>query len=274
VEPLAIAMAVLSGALHAAWNAAVKASGDASAAMTVQVATAGVIAALVLLWIGPPPLVALPWLLASSSISVAALLTTRRAYASGAFSVVYPLSRALAPAIVALVGGVIGFGWPSTTGALGLAAIALGVAAFLKPTPGTPISAAIGWSMATAVLTAAFILIDSNGVRASGDLLAYGLAVSAANGLAFAVIERRTLVPAFRRQWRIALFAPPASLGSYLLILWVWRDNSPALGAALRDTSLIFAALIGWQLLGERPSRATWVAIALCTMGIVALRFG
>lgn len=273
VSALALAAAVLSGFLHAAWNAAVKASGDAKAAMTAQVVAAALIAGLLLPLVGPPAPASWPWLAASSALSIATLVTTRRAYQAGAFSVAYPVSRAMAPALVMVVGPLFGFGWPGPMGVVGLVLIGLGVLAFMKPPPSGPVSAAIPWALVTGVLTAGFVLVDSTGVRLAGSTLSYGLSVSMLNGLGFIALERGDTWGAVRRHWRLAVFGPLASLGSYLLILWVWATAPPALGAALRDTSLVFAALIGWRLLGERPTRLTWTALALATAGVVVLRF-
>jgi drug/metabolite transporter (DMT)-like permease len=86
--------ALLSAALHAAWNAAVKAHPRPPQAMTAQMLASALLAAPVLLWVGLPPPGAWPWMLASSTLGMGAVATLLRAYERGGFGVVYPMARA------------------------------------------------------------------------------------------------------------------------------------------------------------------------------------
>ena len=126
-------------------------------------------------------------------------------------------------------------------------------------------------------LSAAYAFCDANGARLSPSVLGYGLAVSLVNAAVFGTIHaaRRTtsLARTLRSHVGIATLGAAAATISYVLMLWVWSRAPIAVGAALRDTSVVFAALIA-VMLGERLSLPRVGAIALVTVGAGVLRFG
>lgn len=274
---LLVAAALLSAFLHAAWNAAVKSSADAQGAMAAQVVAAGLLAVPLFLVVPLPPLDILPWLAASTVLGLIYLLALLQGYArGGGFGLVYPLARATSPLLVVLLANLIVGEVPSRVGIVGIALVSGGVALFaggdLRKQP-----AALAYGILAGTFAAATTVADAQGARIAPSPLSYGLAVSICNALAFGTVHRiRSGIPlltALRTHAWLASGCAVASTISYLLILWVWSRGPVAIGAALRDTSVLFAALLAVLFLGEPMTRRRAGAIALVAFGAAVLRF-
>ncbi len=276
--PLPVLAAVLFGALlHAGWNTLVKSSQD-KALDNALISLFGALLALPLLaWLGLPPRAAWPWLVASALIHVGYYATLSQAYRHGDLGLTYPLMRGSAPLLVALSSmAVLGETLPplAWVGVLGVCAgvLVLGLSAQAMAAP-----RAVGFALANASLIAAYTLVDGRGVRASGDALRYTLALFALNGWVFSgiVLARRGRAAAWtyaRRRAPLAALGAAASFGSYALALWAMLHAPIAVVAALRETSVLFAALLGTWVLRERfsPRRALGTAVILA--GAIVLR--
>ena len=278
MDGLDVLAALASALLHASWNAAVKASRDPPQAMTAQMVLSAVLVLPGLLWTGLPDLAAWPWIVASTAMNVVTVGALLRAYELAGFGLAYPVVRALAvllvvPLVALLVGGLPG--WMALAGiaviALALAVLALDAARDRSLPP-----AALGWIVAAGLGTAAYILCDARGVRASGSPWAYGFVVSVTNALAMSWRRRREGAPwhQVRAQWRLALPAATAAVTSYLLILWVWSHAPIAPAAALRDTSALFAIVIAVLFLKEPLTLRRVLAVLLAAVAIPLLRLG
>lgn len=276
VSGLIVAAAVLSAFLHAAWNAGVKASADPPGAMVAQVVGSGLIAVPLLLLVPLPSRAALPWLCGSALFSLLTFLAYLRGYAhGGGFGLVYPLARASSPPLVLLLVLALRGETVGPLGLLGIALVSGGVALFTAG-EGRYRPAALGYALLAGACSACYALCDANGARLSPSVLGYGLTVSIINAAVFGGFHRlrhgMSLLRALRTHRAMATVASGAATASYVLILWVWSHAPVALGAALRDTSLVFAALIATRL-GEKLTRLRLGAIALVTVGACLIRF-
>ncbi|MGE0718414.1 MAG: EamA family transporter [Alphaproteobacteria bacterium] len=277
MDGIVVAAALASAFLHAAWNAAIKAAPDPRSAMAAAVVASGAVAVPLLFFLPMPAPASWPWLAASAVFNLFAMLALARGYATGAgFGLVYPLARATSPLLVTLFGGVIFGEHLGTLGLVGVALVSAGVALFAGG-DGRRHPLAIACALAAGIFTAAYILADAQGVRASASMLGYGLVVSVVNAIVFGTVHRLRgggpILAALRANPMVALFVPAASNASYPLILWVWSLAPVAVGAALRDTSVVFAALIAVVVLKERVTARRAAAIALVAAGAAALRF-
>ena len=268
--------ALLSAALHAAWNAAVKASPRPPLAMTAQMLASAVLAAPVLLWVGLPTPAAWPWMLASSALSMGAVASLLRAYEHGGFGVVYPMARASSVLLVLPLAAAVTGEWPRPWGLVGVTLVS---AAVLMLARGDGLSRALsrpalGWTLASAAFTAGYIVCDAQGVRRAGSALAYGCVLAIGNALLWTAWQRRKglRLRELRPQWPRTLLLALAATLSYWLILWVWTRAPIALASALRDTSAIFATLIAVTVLKEPLDRRVLWAVALATAGTVSIR--
>jgi drug/metabolite transporter (DMT)-like permease len=278
VDSALVAAALLSAALHAAWNAGVKASAHPPLAMTAQMLASAVLAAPVLWWVGLPASAAWPWMALSCLLGMGAVASLLRAYEHGAFGAVYPMARASSVLLVLPLAAAVAGEWPRPLALLGVALVSAAVLMLARgegAARGVSLPA-LGWTLASAAFTAGYIVCDAQGVRRAGSALAYGCALAIANGLLWSAWQRRRgLRPADLLQQRghTAWMALAATL-SYWLILWVWTRAPIAPAAALRDTSAIFATLIAVTVLKERLDRRVLWALALATLGTAAIRLG
>jgi len=276
---LAVTLAMLFAALlHAAWNALVKSSADKQLD-TVAVSTgSGVLALALLPWLPAPAPASYPWLLASAAVHVLYFSALARAYRWGDLSFTYPVMRGGGPVLVALFGALaLGETLPAAQ-ALGVALICGGVLGFASAPAHDPVALrrALGYALGNAAVIATYTLIDAQGARASGAPVSYALWFFAVNGVVIAAIasaRRGRAVPEyFLRRWRRALAGGACALGSYGIALWAMTVAPVALVAAIRETSVVFAATLGALFLGERVTRRRGLAIAVVLGGLIALR--
>ncbi len=271
-----VAAALLSAALHAGWNAAVKTHARPAEVMTAQMVLGAVLGLPALFWTGLPAVAALPWIAGSTCINLVIVTALLRAYALLGFGTAYPVVRALSVMLVTPLAILLSGELLSVYGLLGIGLIAtslLLLAAGSRGHAAVPRSA-LFWVLMAGLATAGYVLCDAQGVRRAGSPLAYGFVVSATNAAAMFVLHGFAA-----RQWRSALthagVAVPiaaASTASYLLILWVWSQAPVAPASALRDTSSIFALMIAITWLREPFTRLRLFAILLSAAAVPLLR--
>jgi len=189
--------------------------------------------------------------------------------------------RGLAPLLVALGSGrLIGEELPLPTWA-GVGGISAGVLLVgLSSSSGRGSHGpAIGYALANAAIIAAYTVVDGIGVRAAGSPLRYVALLFLVDGLPFFALvmwrrgERRPQAWAYMAgRWKLALVGTCASAGSYGIALWAMTHAPVAAVAALRETSVLFAALIGARWLKERFGLRRAAGTALIVGGVVALR--
>ncbi|TAG45546.1 MAG: hypothetical protein EAZ30_15335 [Betaproteobacteria bacterium] len=277
LELIAFAVAIVSGFLHAVWNAIAQRSSDPSGAMVAQLAFAGLGAAVACVILGWPDASVWHWMLIGSTANAAAILLLAAGYKRGDYAVTYGISRATAPWVLMPLTVFVGGAAFSPWGVAGVAAISVGV--FLAATRGALRSNetrnASGFAIASGLCMAFSVFSDANGARAAGALQ-YGVAQTALNAvvgcLLFTVQQRRSVFLAMQRTWRIGIGSAVISTLSYLLILWVFTQLPAVVGAALRDSSMLFALLIGTVWFRERLQRWQWFGCAVFISGVLMLR--
>jgi drug/metabolite transporter (DMT)-like permease len=134
----------------------------------------------------------------------------------------------------------------------------------------------VPFALGSAAATATYTLIDGLGARVSGDAVAYVGWVFVADGLIFTLgmvaWKGARVVPPMGRIWAVGTAASAASYGAYAVSVWAMTVAPIALVAALRETSILFAVLIGWLAFGERMDRGKAVAAALIVGGVMVTR--
>lgn len=272
---MVVAVVLVAALLHAGWNGLAKAVPDRlvfSALVGLVFLTGGGVGAVLL----PAPAPASwPYLATSAVLQVGYLLVLTTAYRHGEFGRVYPLARGTAPVLVTAVALTV-LGERLTTGqAVGLAAVcgALGALVLLggRPRRGD----GLGLAVLTGVLIAGYTLVDGVGVRHSGTALGYAAWLFAAQGLVSPVLCRvlagPALVPALARYAVPGVVGGVLSLVVYAAVVWAQSVANLALVSALRETSVLFAGLIGALFFGERFSPARLAVTALAVAGIVLI---
>ena len=284
-----VVLAVLLGAaLHAGWNALVKSSGDKPLdTALVHLMGAGVALPLLLI-MGLPGPAGLPYIAASLFIHVGYYIALAGAYQHGDLWLTYPIMRGFAPLLVALGSGSLIGEVPSLAAWAGVLGITTGVALVGLARPGEALHhrKALMFAFANAGIIAVYTVVDGLGVRAEvaagGSALRYVMLLFVLDGIAYPLLvwlkrgpEGRAHILAYARsRWPLATLGGSASIGSYAIALWAMTRAPVASVAALRETSVLFAAVLGTVLLKERFGLQRAIGTAVIVAGVVALRIG
>lgn len=274
----AAALVLLAAFLHAAWNALVKAGHDRLVVLTIANGT-GVLASLLIAPFVPVPLPeSWPFLLASVILHTGYYFFLIHAYRVGDLSHVYPLARGLSPMLVAVLAALFADEIPPPWGMLGVVLACAGIAslAFDAGPPWKGDRRPLFYAAGTAVFIAAYTLADGMGVRRAGHALGYIVWLMILDGLPItcftACVRRHQLVAALRSNWRTGCTSGALQFGAYALVIWAMSLGSMASVSALRETSVIFAALIGAVVLKEPVGVRRIAAAVLVALGIVLMR--
>ena len=278
MEWQAVALVLFAALLHATWNAFVKASGDRLVTLGLVNAGRFAVCVVAVFFLPVPHADSWPFLALSAALHVGYYLFLIKAYGSGDLSHVYPLARGVSPLLIA--GGALLFaGERLGAGALfGVVLVSLGLASLTFVTHGDRHRnrRAVYYALATAVFIAAYTVTDGMGVRRAGTVVAYVAWLTVLDGfpvLCLAAVRRRSqfLVRAREMFWR-ATGGGLLQLLAYGLVIWAMSFSPMAGVSALRETSVIFAALIGAYLLKEPLGAKRIGAAVLVAMGIVVMK--
>ena len=276
--PPAVTLAVLAAALtHAAWNAIAHGIKDQMLAFAL-IGAGGIAVAIPLIAVAALPRPASwPYLLASVGIHVFYVLLLMQCYRLGEFSQVYPLARGVSPLVVTILAAVfVGehLALPQIAGVIVVsAALAFLVLGGRHPGRGAFL-AAVG----TGLTIAAYTTVDGVGVRLSASPAGYIAWLMLLQSLCvpmFALVRRRdVLLKQSRRVLLSGLAAGALSVLAYGLVLWAQTRGALAPIAALRETSVIFGAIIGTLVFREPFGRTRITATVLVVGGILLLNVG
>jgi len=279
MDSLVFAAVLLAAAAHAGWNAAIKRGLDPLVTTVLIAVGAAVVSLPIVAWLGLPAAGTRPWVIASVIVHLGYFAGLIEAYRSGDMSQVYPIARGAAPLLTALVstawlGERLGlFGW------IGLLCLVAGVM-MLSLRGGGDLARldrrAVGFALFTALTVCAYTVIDGIGVRAAGNAPAYTAAVFLGNGVIMALygLARRgpKLLAGMSRTWITGFAGGALQFASYGIALWAMTVAPIAVVAGLRETSVLFGALIAVVILRE-PLRAVRVAAALLIVaGLVMIK--
>ena len=270
--------AVLFGAAcHAGWNAAIKVGIDTISTTVLIAVGAGVVALVLLAFVGLPLAAALPWVLASILIHLLYFIALSEGYRIGDLGQIYPLARGTAPVMTAslsssLVGEQLGlFGWS------GIIALASGVF-LLSARGGREFGRfeprAIALALFTAVTICAYSLVDGIGARLAGNPQSYTACLFVGNGILLAAYGAvRARIPAMLRHWKVGLAGGALQLLSYGIAIWAMTVAPIAIVAALRETSVLFGAALAVFLLKEPllPARIAAALLIVCGLALIRL---
>jgi drug/metabolite transporter (DMT)-like permease len=270
--------AVLFGAAcHAAWNAAIKIGIDTVSVTALIALGAGIVALVLLAFVGLPLAAAVPWLFASMLAHIVYFGALSEGYRIGDLGQIYPLARGTAPVMTAalsspLVGEQLGlFGWS------GIIALAAGVI-LLSTRGGRELarfeSRAVALALFTAVTICAYSFIDGIGARLAGSPHRYTACLFVGNGVLLTAYgaARGRRIPAMLRHWKVCLAGGALQLLSYGIAIWAMTVAPIAIVAALRETSVLFGSAFAVFLLKEPLLPARVIAALLIVGGLALIR--
>jgi len=276
---LPAALLVLAAAvMHASWNAIVKGSGDHLLTMAF-VAFWPMVPALAaaLLWLKAPAPTSWPFLAGSMLVHIGYYAGLVQAYRYGDLSQVYPLARGSAPVMVALVSALAAGELLPWGGFAGIALVSLGTAslAFERGRPRGKERRAVLYALFIALTITAYTVIDGLGVRRSGAPLGYIAWLFTIDGMPFVIAtwlrRRGELLAHLRGAWLIPLVGGLLSFAGYGIAIWAMSFGAMGQVAALRETGVVFAAIIGSLFLREPFGRRRVLAAAVVAAGIIVL---
>ncbi len=266
-----------SAFLHALWNALIKV-GTSKVGGMVILSIVEVPIGLAVIAVTPAinP-AAIPWVLAAGCTHFAYKFFLTYAYDRGDLSRVYPIARGAAPMVVALVGAAFLADAVSGMQYAGIVTLGAGILLMARGVFSRGEDRALlPFALGSACATATYTMIDGLGARVSGVPAAYVAWVFVADGTFFTLgmlaLRGWDVIPRDGRAWRLGAFASAASYGAYAVSIWAMTIAPIAVVAALRETSILFAVLIGWLAFGEKMTGEKALASAIIVAGVMLTR--
>ena len=272
------AVVLFAALLHAFWNAAMRQAVRRKLPSVAVFIGAGGIAALVVPWFPAPAPASWPYILGSVATHAVYSISLGRAYRSGDFSQSYPLMRGLPPLMTAFLAAAFAGEVVAPGQQVAMVVLCVGILSLVfEPREGRTLrKGTIGWALVVAAAIAVYTTLDGIGVRVSGSVIAYVAWVMMIEAVVLTTLlvaaQGRAPVVAMIGSWKVTLIGGLTSAIGYGLVLWAMTRAPIALVAAARETSVVFAAIIGVVAFRERLTPVRVVSIALVLAGLIAMR--
>src|SRR5215210_6116027 len=249
--------------LHAGWNVLLAGARDAQSSAAGILIFGVVLLALPAVLTGGVSSEAIPFIAGSAALELAYFVLLARAYDGGEVSVIYPIARGSAPVVVLVFGAVALSDSVSVGAALGVLAVAAGV--MVVGWPWRPARDLL-FGLAIGLVIASYTLVDSEAVEQHADPIAYLALVVAPSALVYPFVARARpdLGP------RTALTAA-ATFGAFLMVLAAFRLAPAAAVAAVRETSVVIAAILAAVVLHEKVEAGRVAGAIAVAAGVAAI---
>ncbi|EKS70802.1 MULTISPECIES: EamA family transporter [Caballeronia] len=269
---------LLAAVLHASWNAMLHGNRDRFLSMTWMSIAIGAVSAIVVFYLPMPAKAAWPYIVASGLVHIVYNVSLVRSYRRGDLAQAYPIARGSSPMLVTLGAAIFAHEAIGPLHALGIVLISGGIIA-LALQGGRVSRAGVLAALTTGVTIAIYTVIDGIGVRLSdGEALTY-------TAWMFMFYWFMPMIFVAKRGpaalWTPVKRAPMAvgsslagglvSIAAYGIVIWAMQSGAMGTVSALRETSVVFAALIGRVFLQEAVSARRWLACVVVAVGAVCL---
>ncbi len=276
----ALVLLFLSASLHSLWNFLLKQSDEKYITMGWQVILSGIVSLILLLFTGMPPRSMWLFALASGALEVIYFLLLSSAYSDHDFSLVYPMARGSAPALLVLWSAIFLHERLTLPGYLGLAMITggmvvIGATSLLQNHENKPHLKGIAIALTVAFIISIYTLIDGTAVK-NGPPLPYALVMFTM----VPIITTPFLVNrygwdhfarAWSVQWTSLIGAGALGLIAYLLALYAYTFAPLSYSGAIREVSVVIGAFLGWRLLSEKMGGLRVIGSAIIFAGILVI---
>jgi 8-oxo-dGTP pyrophosphatase MutT (NUDIX family)/drug/metabolite transporter (DMT)-like permease len=273
MDPLVAAAVLTASLLHACWHALVKTSGDQVTALAGMNLVSGCVAIALLPFASPLPALSFAIIVASVGLHVGYKLALARLYKSSDFGQAYPLARGLTPIMAAALAFLVMHEVPSGPLAFGIGLICLGLAllAFERRRQRLSIGA-LAPAAVVGLTVAAYSVVDAYGIRLSKDWFSFTIWLVSADSLTFVcyalVTRRRLALHAWAAEPGRVIASGLLGVTSFAVFMWALGRAPVGAVSALRETSVLFAALIGAIVLKESASWTRYAAALVVMSGI------
>ena len=278
LQPELAALVLLAAITHASWNALAKGSGDRLITIALIQGMPTVLALFFLPLVPVPAAPAVPYLIASIIIHNGYFFFLMKSYQDGDLGHVYPLARGSAPMLVAILTSALAIETPSPGGIVGILLVSAGIVSLAfagnahYPRGAKPVRLAL----TTGLCITAYTLCDGLGTRTAGTPFSYIVWLFLFSGMPFcvvtAIVRRETLGANLRKSWKSGTIAGTLSALAYALVLYAMSQSALAYVSALRETSVLFAALIGTIVMKEPLGLHRIAAAGAITAGIIVMQ--
>lgn len=251
------ALVLLSALLNASWNAFVKQDGDRAVALAWIMGMGGLASACLIPFAGPPAPETWPYLLATTLFQNLYIALVLLSYRHGDLSQAYPIARGTAALSAALVSAGLGLDRLVAREWAGIALSSAGIMslAFAASGPASTLRRAVGYPLLSGLATAGYSIVDGSGVRVAASPFQYvvWMNLCAAPFLpAYVLLTRgREVTRSARARLAPRVAAAAVALSSYSIAVWAFSQHSIGRTAVLRETSVLFAAVLGSAVLKE-----------------------
>jgi len=272
--------AVIAAALlHATWNALVKGGSDKTLGMSAVILGHVPFALVCIPFVPFPSSESYPYLLASMALHAGYQFFLLQSYKIGDLTQVYPIARGSAPLLVAFFSVFVLKVELSPKELLAIVIIGIGILslALVRRGDGQRNPRAVVFALVTSCFIASYSMVDGLGARLAGTAVGFYAWLSIANGF-FMTLYVLAVQPTVLRQLvtshrKLFFVGGGASFVAYAIVTWAFTQAPIALVTALRETSIVFALLIGVFFLKERVDLIKVFSTMTTLLGAILLRF-
>jgi drug/metabolite transporter (DMT)-like permease len=276
MTPLVIGLVLCAAILHASWNARLRGGSDRLWSVTVMSFAATAVAIPAVLLLPPPAPASWPYLSLSGALQVAYSAFLVFAYRHADLGQIYPMVRGSVPLLVTLGAAIFAGEHLSALAIAGIALVSLGIMS-LALGKGRAQPKAVVAALANSLVIATYTVTDGIGARLSGNSFAYVSWIFLIYGVlmpaAFLGVRRKLVVRWSAPETRTALIAGVVQLVTYGTVIWALTLAPIGPVSALRETSIVFAALIGRVFLSERLTASRLGACVVIAAGAACLGY-
>ncbi|HEX3367787.1 DMT family transporter [Phenylobacterium sp.] len=274
IAPLVVALVLGSALLHATWNVLLRSGADRLWSITVMSLVSGLTAAVAIGFLPAPAVASWAYAAGSGLLQVGYCVFLVWAYEKGELGQVFPIARGAAPLLVALGAAVFAGERPSPAAVAGLALISGGIVGLSMGRQRLHLHATL-LALASGGFIAAYMVCDGIGVRASDHPISYfawmSLAQAAPMPFVYFAIRRRWPAIGLDRETAKAVGGGAISIVAYGVVVWAMTGAQMAKVSGLRETSILFAAILAALFLKERFTLQRGVCAGLISLGAILL---
>ncbi len=270
---------LLAALLHASWNFLVKQNNDKHISMSAVVLGHTPFAIFALFFVPLPNLESLMYIITGALLHCGYQLFLLNSYKIGDLSQVYPLARGIAPLLVSVVSVFFLGEHLNQIQTIAIIVICTGIMSLVlvRKSDGLRNYRAAILAVITGIFIASYSLVDGLGARLSGSAVGFYACLSILNAIIFALIvtikKPDTVKVVVIKNYKLALAGGLASFTAYALVIWSFTMASIPVVTALRETSIIFALLLGVFVLKEKLDLMKLFASMTTLIGAGLLRF-
>jgi drug/metabolite transporter (DMT)-like permease len=267
-------LVLLAAVLHASWNAMLKGGRDRVWTMMVMQMVTLTVSAVALPFLPLPSAASWPWLAAGALTHAGYRASLVRAFGHGELGEIYPISRGASPIMVTAGAAIVDGDHPGWVGLAGILLNSIGIMTLRRSGTHRLSGPALVAALMTAACTASYTIMDGTGARLAGAPLSFIVWLFFLGGLgtvAWSLLLRRGRIRPPIRETGRAVMAGMMSMAAYGCVIWASAHGTMGSVAALRETSVVFAVLIGRLFLNETLGGQRLVSCTVVAAGCACI---